>query len=168
MIGRVFTGCHSYLLDDAQFDLRDSFTAADYQSSEELLKKSKKKDIYRSKDQVVYNLESGMNYHFSNKYDSSSFYLSNAENEIDQNYTKSVSRGVGAFLTNDNKLVYDGEPYEDIYLNAFKALNYIHLQDWDAALVETRRMTYKMTQLDIKIKGLASSFAKSDYTSKTE
>lgn len=168
IIGLVFTGCHSYLLDDAQFDLRDSFTAADYQSSEELLKKFKKKDIYRSKDQVLYNLESGMIYHFSNKYDSSSFYLSNAENEIDQNYTKSVSRGVGAFLTNDNKLVYDGEPYEDVYLNAFKALNFIHLQDWDAALVETRRMTYKMTQLDIKIKGLASSFAKSDSTGKTD
>ncbi|MEQ8577668.1 MAG: hypothetical protein RIC57_03060 [Balneola sp.] len=168
MIGVVLSGCHSYVLDDAQFDLRDSFTAADYQSSEELLKKLKKKNIYRSKDQVLYNLESGMIYHFSNKYDSSSFYLSNAENEIDQNYTKSVSRGVGAFLTNDNKLVYDGEPYEDVYLNAFKALNYIHLQDWEAALVETRRMTYKMEQLDIKIKGLASAFAKSDSTGKTD
>ncbi|MEQ9279184.1 MAG: hypothetical protein RLN83_06775 [Balneola sp.] len=168
MIGVVLSGCHSYVLDDAQFDLRDSFTAADYQSSEELLKKLKKKNIYRSKDQVLYNLESGMIYHFSSKYDSSSFYLSNAENEIDQNYTKSVSRGVGAFLTNDNKLVYDGEPYEDVYLNAFKALNYIHLQDWEAALVETRRMTYKMEQLDIKIKGLASAFAKSDSTGKTD
>ena len=50
-------GCHSYVLDDAQFDLRDSFTAADYQHSEELLKKFKKKDIYRSKDQVLFNLE---------------------------------------------------------------------------------------------------------------
>ncbi|XWN38038.1 MAG: hypothetical protein ROO71_03710 [Balneola sp.] len=168
MAGIIVSGCHSYLLDDAQFDLRDSFTAADYEYSEELLKKFREKDIYRSKDQVLYNLESGMIYHFSNKYDSSSFYLSNAENEIDQNYTKSVSRGVGAFLTNDNKLVYDGEPYEDVYLNAFKALNFIHLQDWEAALVETRRMTYKMAQLDIKIKGLASAFAKSDSTGKTD
>ncbi|HAW80857.1 MAG TPA: hypothetical protein DCX27_14770 [Balneola sp.] len=168
MISIILMGCHSYVLDDAQFDLRHSFTEADYQHSEELLKKFKKKNIYRSKDQVLYNLESGMIYHFSNKFDSSSYYFTNSENEIDQNYTKSVSRGIGAFLTNDNKLVYDGEPYEDLYLNAFKALNFMHLQDWEAALVETRRMTYKMEQLDIKIKGLASAFAKSDSSGKAD
>lgn len=154
------------MLDDAQFDLRDSFTAGDYEHSEELLKKFREKDIYRSKDAVLFNLESGMIYHFSGKYDSSSAYFTAAENEIDLNYTKSVSRGVGAFLSNDNKLVYDGEPYEDLYLNTFKALNYIHLKNWEAALVETRKMSYKMEQLDIKIKGLASAYAKSDSSDK--
>ncbi|MEP1150237.1 MAG: hypothetical protein ABJH08_00800 [Balneola sp.] len=164
----ISVGCHSYLLDDAQFDLRDSFTAGDYQHSEELLQKFKNKDIYRSKDAVLYNLESGMIHHFSGNYDSSSVFLTTAENEIDENYTKSISRGIGAFLTNDNKLVYDGEPYEDLYLNTFKALNYMHLQNWEAALVETRRMTFKMEQLDIKIKGLADAFARSDSSNKAE
>lgn len=163
-----FSACHSYLLDDAQFDLRDSFTAGDYKHSEELLKKFKAKDIYRSKDQVLFNLESGIIYHFSGKYDSSSVFLTIAENEIDENYTKSISRGVGAFLTNDNKLVYDGEPYEDLYLNTFKALNYMHKQDWEAALVETRKMTFKMEQLDIKIKGLAEAFSKADSSKKAK
>lgn len=158
----ILSACHSYLLDDAQHDLRDSFTAGNYENSEELLKKFKDKDIYRTKDKVLFNLESGMIYHFSGKYDSSSTYFTTAENQIDENYTKSISRGVGAFLTNDNKLVYDGEPYEDLYLNTFKALNFIHLKDWEAALVETRRMTYKMEQLDIKIKGLAEAFSKAD------
>jgi len=163
-----FTACHSYMLDDAQFDLRDSFTAGDYQQSEKLLKKFKAKDIYRSKDAVLFNLESGMIYHFSGKYDSSSVFFSTAEDEIDENYTKSISRGIGAFLTNDNKLVYDGEPYEDLYLNTFKALNYMHLKEWESALVETRRMSFKMEQLDIKIKGLAEAFSKADSSGKTE
>ena len=35
-------------------------------------------------------------------------------------------------------------------------------------MVETRRMTYKMEQLDIKIKGLASAFAKSDSSGKAD
>lgn len=168
IIGLFFTGCHSYLLDDAQFDLRDSFTAGNYQHSEELLQKFKNKEIYRSKDAVLYNLESGMIHHFSGNYDSSSVFLTTAENKIDENYTKSISRGIGAFLSNDNKLVYDGEPYEDLYLNTFKALNYMHLQEWGAALVETRRMTFKMEQLDIKIKGLAEAFAKTDSTNKAD
>jgi len=162
------SGCQSYLLDDAQFDLRDSFTAGDYENSEELLKKFKTKDIYKSKDRVLYNLESGLVYHFSGKYDSSSYYLTNAENQIDENYTKSLSRGVGAFLTNDNKLVYDGEPYEDLYINAFKALNYMHVKDWDAALVETRRMSFKMEQLDIKLKGLAEALSRTDSSKNAE
>lgn len=156
------------MLDEAQYDLRDSFTAGDYQHSEELLEKFKSKDIYKSKDKVLFNLESGMIYHFSGKYDSSSTYLNKAEELIDENYTKSISRGIGAFLTNDNKLVYDGEPYEDLYLNTFKALNYMHTKNWDAALVETRRMSYKMEQLDIKIKGLAEAFARSDSSKKAD
>ncbi len=166
LLGVSILSCRSYVLDDAQFDLRDSFTEGNYQYSEQLLKEFRQKDIYRSKDQVLFNLESGMIYHFSGKYDSSSVFLTKAENEIDENHTKSISRGISAFLTNDNKLAYDGEPYEDVYLNTFKALNYMHLQNWDAALVETRRMTFKMEQLDIKIKGLAEAFAKSDTSSK--
>lgn len=160
------TGCHSYVLDDAQFDLRKSFTNGDIAKSEKLLKQFEQKDIYRSKDLVLYNLESGLVNHFAGNYDTSSVFLTNAENIIEENYTKSISRGIGAFLINDNKLVYDGEPYEDVYLNAFKALNYIHLQNWEAALVETRKMAYKMEQLDIKIKGLAEAFAKSDSTNR--
>ncbi len=163
-----FAGCHSYMLDDAQNDLRNSFNDNNYEESKQLLDKFEKDNIYRSKDQVLFHLESGTIYHFAGDYDQSSLHFSKAETEIDQNFTKSISRGAGAFLTNDNKLVYDGEPYEDVYLNAFKALNYIHQQDWQSALVETRRMSYKMEQLDVKIKGLAEALSKSDSTGKAE
>ncbi len=164
----LLTGCHSYALDKAQEDIRTSFTAGDFERTQAQLKKFKKKDIYKSKDDVLYNLESGMVYHFSGKYDSSTVFLSQAELEIEENYTKSISRGITSFLVNDNKLAYDGEPYEDIYINAFNALNYIHMQDFEGALVETRRMSYKMEQLDIKIKGLVSAFAKSDSSGRVD
>ena len=156
------TGCHSYMLDDAQFELRDSMTSMNYDESRELLNELESKNIYRKKDQVLWNLENGMIYHFTGDYDSSTVFFSEAENEIDEAYTKSVSRGVVSLFSNDNKLAYDGEPYEDIYLNAFKALNFIHQGDWDGALVETRRMSYKMENLDIRIKGLADAFARQD------
>lgn len=164
----VSTGCHSYMLDDAQTDLRNSFSDGNFAKSQELLNQFQDKDLYRSKDGVLWNLENGMVYHFAGKYDSSTTFLNAAELEIEDNYTKSISRGVSSFLTNDNKLAYDGEPYENIYLNAFKALNFVHLKDWEGALVETRRMNFKMEQLDIKIKGLADAFSKADSTGKTE
>ena len=161
-------GCHSYLLDDAQYDLRDSFSQGNFEESQELLNTFGDKDIYRSKDAVLWNLENGMVHHFSGNHDSSITYLSQAELEIENNYTKSLSRGLLSIIGNDNKLAYDGEPYEDIYLNAFNALNFVHKKDWEGALVETRRMSFKMEQLDIKIKGLVDAFSKADTTGKTE
>ncbi len=170
VIGFVFTsfGCHSYMLDDAQYDLRDSFSEGNYERSQSLLTKFDEKKLYRSKDAVLWNLENGMVYRFAGQYDSSTAFLNRAEIEIENNYTKSISRGFAAFLSNDNKLAYDGEPYENIYLNAFKALNFVHQKDWEGALVETRRMSFKMEQLDIRIKGLADAFSKADTTGKTE
>lgn len=156
------------MLDDAQYELRDSFTNKNYEHSQSLLNKFEEKNLYKSKDKVLWNLENGMIYHFSGQYDSSTVFLNRAEIEIENNYTKSLSRGFASFLSNDNKLAYDGEPYENIYLNAFKALNFVHQKDWEGALVETRRMSFKMEQLDIKIKGLADAFSKADTTGKTE
>lgn len=164
----VFTGCHSYVLDNAQIDLRDSFSNGEFERSKALLAGFENKDLYRSKDVVLWNLENGMVYHFAGEYDSSNAYLNQAELDIESNYTKSISRGLAAMLTNDTKLSYDGEPYENIYLNAFKALNFVHLKDWEGALVETRRMSFKMEQLDIKIKGLADAFSKADTTGKAD
>jgi hypothetical protein len=164
----TFSGCHSYMLDDAQNDLRKTFANGDYTKSAELLNEFEDNQLYRSKDEVLWNLENGMVHHFEGNYDSSTVFLSKAENAIEDNYTKSVSRGFLSLIANDNKLAYDGEPYEDIYLNAFKALNFIHKKDWEGALVETRRMAYKMERLDIRIKGLAEAFAKTDTTGKVD
>jgi hypothetical protein len=158
----LLSGCHAYVLDDAQADLRNTFTAGNYENASELMKKFESDEVYRSKDAVLKNLEGGMIYHFAGDYDSSNTYLNNAEYLIEDAYTKSVSRGIGSFLNNDNTLTYDGEPYEDVYLNAFKSLNFMHQQDLESALVEARRMSYKMERLDIRLKGLVDAFAKSD------
>ncbi|RNC85244.1 MAG: hypothetical protein ED557_00255 [Balneola sp.] len=164
----LIAGCNSYLLDDAQYDLRNSFADGDYSQSEQLLKSFDERDLYKGKDAVLWNLENGMIYRFAGKYDSSTTFLHQAELDIENNYTKSISVGFESLIANDNKLAYDGEPYEDIYLNAFKALNFVHQKDWEGALVETRRMSFKMEQLDIKIKGLADAFSKADSSGRGE
>ncbi len=161
-------GCHAYVLDDAQMDIRSGFASGDFEKTQKQLEKLREKSVYRSKDDVLYNLESGMVSHFAGNYSASIEYFTKAEKEIEDNFTKSISRGIGAFLLSDNTLVYDGEPYEDIYINAFNSLNFIHLGELDKALVEARRMAFKMEQLDIRLKGLADAFAKSDTTSKID
>lgn len=73
--------------------------------------------------------------------------LSDAERRIQDAYTKSITASLASFIVNDNTKEYGGESYEDIYLNLFKALNYLHLGQYESSLVEIRRMIEKQSVL---------------------
>jgi hypothetical protein len=154
--------CASYLLDETQEEIKDAVYDQQYSEAIVSLEESKKKEIYKEKDYILWNLEMGMLNHYNGAYEESNLYFSDAEFAIEQAFTKSVSRGVYAFLGNDNQLQYDGEPYEEFYLHAFKALNYIHLNKIDASLVEIRKMIYKIDQLNTRLRGLADTYASLD------
>ena len=159
----LLAGCASYRLDEAQTNLRSTFAKHDYRQATNLLEKYERKEVYKSKDQVLYNLEMGTVAHFNGEYETSTKHLSSAEEEIDALFTKSISRGIKSFLfTNDNALSYNGEAYEDIYLNTLKSLNFIHQNDLEGALVEARRMSYKLSRIEEKYEGAAKALSKAD------
>jgi hypothetical protein len=103
-----------------------------------LIIEAAKEEQYKEKDRVLYFLDLGMLYHWSGEYELSNQMLSAAESAIEELFTKSVSKALTSGVLNDNALDYSGEDYEDIYLNVFKALNYIALDDEESALVEIR------------------------------
>ena len=121
----------------------------DYRQASLIIQKAKE-DAYREKDRVLYYLDLGMLYHWSGEYELSNELLTQAEDAIEELYTASLSRGIASGLVNDNSLDYSGENYEDIYLNLFKALNYIALGLKEAALVEIRRTQIKLNLLEDK------------------
>ena len=158
-------GCgNSYRMDSAQTSLRSSFASRNYEKSVQLLNEYSEKEIYKSKESVLLNLERGTANHFAGNFDSSNVFFTNAEDQIESLFTKSISRGITSLVVNDNTLAYNGEDYEDIYLNIFKSLNYIHINNLDAALVESRRISHKLGQINIKYKGLVEAFSKADTT----
>jgi len=163
----VIGGCGAYMLDTAQSDLRNSFAAGDFLGTVDLVTNYQNKGVYEGKDAVLVNLEMGSANHFAGNYKESNRYLEQAEFEIEDLYTKSITRAIQSFIVNDNVLAYDGEDYEDVYLNAFKTLNYIHLGDLESALVESRRVSYKLSRLNLKYNDLVSALAKAD-TSKID
>ena len=127
--------------------------------SDAILQLETSKDkFYNKKDRVVYYLDLGMLLHFDKQYERSNRMLSEAEKGIAELYTKSVTRAASSLLLNDNVLEYAGEDYEDIYLNAFKALNYLALNKFDDSFVEIRRINEKLSFLEQKYTKLANRY----------
>lgn len=159
--GICLVSCVSqYALDDAQKNVRSSFINGNVDGAVLMIENFEKKNVYQPKDRLLLYLEKGTVYHFAGRYKESFASFEDAERNIENNYTKSIARGIQSFIVNDNSLVYDGEDYEDVYVNTFKALNFIHMNDLEASIVEARRMSYKIENLNIKHNGLSSALAK--------
>ncbi|GHT67446.1 hypothetical protein FACS1894110_12960 [Spirochaetia bacterium] len=121
----------------------------DYAESAALLEKHKKK-LYKNRDAILYYLDKGLVTHYAGQYQDSSKLLENGERAIEAAFTKSVTAEIGSYLVNDTVKEYDGEDYEDIYLNVFNALNYYHRGNIEDAMVEIRRMNNKIRFLSAK------------------
>lgn len=116
---------------------------------------------YKEKDKVLFYLDIGMLHHYAGNYRESNQYLGKAERGIEDLYTKSISKGALSLILNDNALDYFGEDYEDIYINVFKALNYINLNEYEDADVEIKRINNKLNNLDDKYSQVTSQLNKS-------
>ncbi|MDD3536171.1 MAG: hypothetical protein PHC50_08515 [Candidatus Cloacimonetes bacterium] len=117
---------------------------------EEVLKAVESPKAYSKKDRLLYYLDAGLLHHYQGDWEASNALLEEAERAFEELQTKSLSRAAGSMLLNDNTLEYAGEDYEDIYINIFKCLNYLQLQDLASAQVETRRIDDKLSHLESK------------------
>jgi hypothetical protein len=151
----VLSGCANLRTTKSHYAGTDLMLAkADYPAAIAQIEAAKEK-AYSAKDRVVYYLDIGMLHHWNRDYEKSNAYLEKAERAIEENFTKSLTRSASTLILNDNAQAYDGEDYEDLYLNAFKALNYLALGRNDDAFVEVRRINNKLLQLESKHEKMA-------------
>lgn len=150
LLASQLTGCaHFYTFKDQYAGTPRMLAAGHYEKAYEKIEAAKN-TRYKYKDRVLFYLDAGMLLHYSGDWQKSNAYLSEAERGIEELYTQSVSQAAASFLLNDNALAYAGEDYEDVYLNIFKALNYVHLNQVDDAFVEIRRADNKLKSLERK------------------
>lgn len=102
---------------------------------------------YGKKNLVLYGMDRGMTLHLAGDYQQSNAVLEQADEEIERLYTRSIRSETAAFMTNDNALPYEGDPYEQVMVNVVKALNYAMLNQWQDALVEVRRIDHRLNVL---------------------
>jgi hypothetical protein len=160
------TGCGSQKLMNGQQQMRSSFQSGNFERANHIADSLKENEIYESKDRVLYALEKGTINYFKGDYEESVESFTDAEEYIDQFFSKSIKTGIGAFLSNDTQLNYNGEVYEDVYLNGFKSLGYLKINDFEGALVEARRIAQKLSEAEEKYGEYANAMAESDTTEK--
>ena len=89
------------------------------------------------------NLDEAMLCYMLNDYESSSEIFELTDSLMQEAFTKSISKTMGATLFNDNIAEYPGNVYEYLFVNSFNALNYIHMGDLENALVELNKAAVK-------------------------
>lgn len=142
VVGMIFVSCST--MGNYDFTAIDvALNDGEYEAVHRVVTADSKK-IYSSHDQVLQSLDLGVLSHYAGEYQRSNQELTQAERKIEEYYAKSISQSISSYLVNDTVVDYDGEIFEDIYLNILMALNYIHLGNIEDAFVEIRRFDNKL------------------------
>ena len=140
--GLFFVSCST--MDDYDFaTVNQSLNTGEYEVAYQVITGDSER-IYSSHDEVLQSLDLGILSHYAGEYQRSNKELTQAERKIEEYYAKSITQSISSYLVNDTIVDYDGEVFEDIYINIFMALNYIHLGNIEDAFVEIRRFDNKL------------------------
>jgi hypothetical protein len=153
MLFAVLSGCATYG-NDVQDALRYT-QAGQPEKAEVAFQKVVEPD---GSDRLLYFMEMGVLKHLSGDYNESNRLLEQAERIVEELYTQSISESLMVAMSNPTVADYKGQIFEDVYINYYKALNYLFLADaatgrtaradlLDSALVEARRLDNKLTKL---------------------
>lgn len=156
-------GCASLQISQTQIKLRQSLDRENYEQTLKIIEKAAERGVYRKKDEVLFNLEKGMIAYFADKHELSQDVFSQADSRMEELVTRSASRAAASIIGNDNQLDYDGDDHEQLYVNAFNSLNYLSLGDMSGALVEIRKMTFKLEQLGRRYGNALDNFKDNSY-----
>ncbi|MCB1147807.1 MAG: hypothetical protein KDK38_13490, partial [Leptospiraceae bacterium] len=96
------------------------------------------------KDKLVYYLEAGITLHTAGDYEQSNNVFQAAQNLIDE-YRTSVTDEVSAFILNERGSEYHGEIFEHVLVGYYRALNFVLLNQKEAA-----RKTLQKLELDMR------------------
>lgn len=102
---------------------------------------SSKSRQYSKKNAVLYYLDRGALLYDLNRYQDSDLSFAEADRIMEELFTRSVTRGIGTVVLNDNTTEYGGESFERAIMHTYRAMNYVMQDNIDEALVEARRVS---------------------------
>jgi len=139
------SGCATYYA--KHIKLYRFIETGQFESADKLLDKDKKSPNNRNR--LLYYLDRGYVSWMLNDYHQSVDYLNIAENIIDD-YRINLGAGALALVSNPMVKPYRAEDFEVVMVNCFKAINFMQLANYEAAMVECRRINLKLNELNDK------------------
>jgi len=134
-----------------QHQVQDLSIAGRYDAA--LVELDKSRLAKSSNDRLLYLMTRGLLLHEQGSYQQSNEVFEQADQLSEELFTQSVSAGTLSFLTNDQIMAYTGADYEVVYLNYYKALNYLALGNLEAAGIEARRVDLKLQEFSDAYEG---------------
>ncbi|MDR2593255.1 MAG: hypothetical protein LBC87_00590 [Fibromonadaceae bacterium] len=124
-------------------------SVGNYQAAIDNIEKDKKK-LYNSEDSFLFEFDLGVLHHYNKNFKESIKHFANAEQIMEDLYSRSVTNEATALLTNDNVRPYRPYPFEIQWLYQTQILNYLALGEIDEAVVEARRALLAIQSLQEK------------------
>jgi len=103
---------------------------------------SKQKRMYAKKDVHLLYLDRATLLHDVNKPKESDFLLAQAQDRINDLYTKSATAEIGTLVINDLTTAYDVADYERAFTFFYRAMNFLQQNDVSGAAVEARKAVF--------------------------
>ena len=126
--------------------LQHCYASARAQQYDQALADLEKSPLAHSnRDRLLYLMEKGQLLHFKGDYRASNEVLREADHLAEELFTTSLSAEGASLLINDSLVSYAGTDYESVYLNYYKALNYLALGEPDEARIECRKVDEKLS-----------------------
>lgn len=144
----LFYGCASYYQKSIEFQ-RD-FSSGSLESAKAFLEQNKKAS--EKKDRLLYFFDRGVVEQMLGNYQESNFYLEEAYMYL-ENEVSSFGNDLVGMIANPMLKPYKAEDFERVMIHYYKAINFIHLNDLDASLVEIRRINIKLNELNNQYEG---------------
>lgn len=129
------------------YEFNQHYENGELETASKLLDHNKKQG--KDKSRFLYFVNQGLvncqlgNYEESNEWFEKAFLFG-------EDYQKNYANIAASFLVNPNTVTYPGEDHEHLLLHYYKAINFLKLSDYEAALVECRRLNNRLQALSDK------------------
>lgn len=143
----LFTACATYYQKTISF--QQDFASGNIQEAKSFLEKNEK--AAEKKDRLLYFFDRGVVEHMLGNYEQSNYYFEEAY-KFSQDFRKSLMNDLTSYMANPMTKPYQGEDFEVVIVHFYKALNYIYLNEFNAALVECRRINIRLNEINDRYK----------------
>lgn len=146
----IGTGCRSHVGFRKQYQqLRPAMVQGNWAQAAQTVQTSKGQ-VYKEEDRVMYWLNLGTLLHYAGQYDPSMQNFVQAEETIQELWTKSISSEASKFIVSESIQDYPGEDFEKILVYFYTALNRVKQGKLQDALVEARRADEFLKKIQVQ------------------